>query len=78
MGGYKVVVEREVLEDGAEAVKFRKVYKSEEWALYDQAPGEKGGYVELKGWVEGGWWKVAGGRWTSWCDNYVNADGFSN
>lgn len=29
VGGYKVVVEREVLEDGAEAVRFRKVYKSE-------------------------------------------------
>lgn len=29
VGGYKVVVEREVLEDGAEAVRFRKVYNSE-------------------------------------------------
>ena len=33
VGGYKVVVERQVLDDGAEAVRFRKVYKSEEGAL---------------------------------------------
>lgn len=32
-----------------------------EWALYDQALGENGVYVELKGW--GGTGSVEGGRW---------------
>lgn len=30
IGGYRVVAERKVLEDGAEAVRFRKVYKGED------------------------------------------------
>lgn len=30
VGGYRVVAERKVLEDGAEAVRFRKVFKGDE------------------------------------------------